>query len=66
MARVYGYAKQYFYKTIDLQPAEFLKMKRDNPEEIASFQIIPPNLGKTNGFGKVRVTLANPKYEVNL
>ena len=55
-----------FINTIDLQPAEFLKMKRDNPEEIASFQIIPPILGKTNGFGKVRVTLANPKYEVNL
>ena len=48
-----------FINTIDLQPAEFLKMKRDNPEEIASFQIIPPNLGKTNGFGKVRVTLSH-------
>lgn len=51
---------------IDLQPADFFKMRRDNPDEIASFKIIPPILGKTRGFGKVRVTLAKPKYEIKL
>jgi hypothetical protein len=52
--------------SIDLGPAEFIKMKREHPEDIASVQIIPPVLGKSKDFGKIRVKLSNPRYDVSL
>jgi hypothetical protein len=51
---------------IDLDPAEFIKMKAENPDAIAKVEIIPPMLGVSEGFGKIRVTLAAPRYEVRL
>lgn len=51
---------------IDVEPAEFFRMKRECPGEIASFHVLPPVLGKSNDFGKVRVKLTNPRYEVSL
>jgi hypothetical protein len=51
--------------TIDLGPDEFLRMRRERPGNIKNAEIIPPVLG-TPGFGKIRVTLRTPKYEVNL
>jgi hypothetical protein len=52
-------------KTIDLDPGEFLRMKQEEPENIRNAEIVPPVLG-TPGFGKIRVTLRVPKYEVKL
>jgi hypothetical protein len=52
--------------TVDLDPAEFLKMREENPDAIASAQIIPPILGKSKDFGKIRVRLSKPRYEINL
>ena len=52
--------------TVDLDPADFLKMREETPDEIASFRVIPPVLGKSKDFGKVRVTLTRPRYEVRL
>jgi hypothetical protein len=52
-------------KTIDLDPGEFLRMKQEEPENIRNAEIIPPVLG-TPGFGKIRVTLRVPQYEVKL
>ncbi|MDR1378339.1 MAG: hypothetical protein LBJ36_04745 [Synergistaceae bacterium] len=51
--------------TIDLNPDEFLRMKQEHPENIKNTEVIPPVLG-TPGFGKFRVTLRVPRYEVNL
>ena len=51
--------------TIDLEAKEFLCMKQDHPENIKSVEIIPPVLGMP-GFGKFRVTLRIPRYEVTL
>lgn len=51
---------------IDLNPADFLRMTQEAPGDIKSFRVLPPVLGKSNDFGKVRVTLARPKYEVRL
>jgi hypothetical protein len=50
--------------TIDLSPEEFLVMKKEHPEAIKSVEILPPILGKSTGFGKIRVNLSYPKYEV--
>lgn len=52
--------------TIDVDPAEFFRMKRECPSEIASFHVLPPVLGKSSDFGKVRVKLSTPRYEVRL
>ncbi|NLL37493.1 MAG: hypothetical protein GX256_08240 [Fretibacterium sp.] len=52
--------------TIDLTPADFFEMMKENPSEIASFHVIPPTLGKSHDFGKVRVKLSTPRYEVEL
>lgn len=52
--------------TIDVEPAEFFRMKRECPGEIESFYVLPPVLEKSNNFGKVRVKLTNPRYEVSL
>jgi hypothetical protein len=52
--------------TLDLEPAEFIRMKQENPDSIASVQIIPPILGKSNDFGKIRVKLSVPRYDVSL
>ncbi|MDR3331712.1 MAG: hypothetical protein LBT08_03705 [Synergistaceae bacterium] len=52
--------------TIDLDPAEFIKMKQECPEEITEVQILPPILGKSKDFGKIRVKLSTPRYEVKL
>ncbi len=41
-------------------------MRANNPEEIKSFEVIPPILGKSKDFGKVRVTLTNPKYNIDV
>ena len=58
---------QTIYKdTLDLEPEEFFKMRQEKPDEILSFQVLPPMLGKSSGFGKVRVKLATPRYEVGL
>jgi hypothetical protein len=51
--------------TIDLEPKDFFRMKQEQPWNIKSAEIIPPVLG-TSGFGKIRVTLRIPKYEVKL
>ena len=51
--------------TIDLDPEDFLRMKQDHSRDIKSAEIVPPVLGKP-GFGKIRVTLRAPRYEVNL
>jgi hypothetical protein len=51
---------------IDLEPDEFIKMKTENPEAIAEVKIIPPILGVSDGFGKIRVKLTAPRYEVRL
>ena len=53
-------------ETVDLEPAEFLRMKQEHPSNIKHAEIIPPVLGKSNDFGKIRVTLRIPNYEVNL
>jgi hypothetical protein len=50
--------------TIDLSPEEFLLMKKEHPGEIRSVEILPPILGQSEGFGKIRVKLALPRYEV--
>ena len=52
--------------TIDVEPAEFFRMKRECPGEIESFYVLPPVLEKSNNFGKVRVKLTNPRSEVSL
>ena len=52
--------------TNDVEPAEFFRMKRECPGEIASFHVLPPILGKSHDFGKVRVKLSTPRYEVRL
>jgi hypothetical protein len=39
-------------------------MKKEHPEEIEAVAILPPILGKSKGFGGIRVTLTSPKYEV--
>lgn len=52
--------------TVDVEPAEFFRMKRECPGEIASFHVLPPILGKSHDFGKVRIKLTNPRYEVSL
>jgi hypothetical protein len=52
--------------TIDLDPAEFIKMRAEAPERIAGATIMPPVLGKSNNFGKIRVKLSTPRYEVEL
>ena len=52
--------------TIDLDPADYLKMREDCPQDIASVQILPPILGKSKDFGKIRVKLSRPRYEVRL
>ena len=58
---------QTVYKdTVDLEPEEFFKMRQETPDEISSFQVLPPILGKSAGFGKVRVKLSHPRYEVGL
>ncbi len=51
---------------VDLDPADFFRMRQEEPGEIKSFRVLPPVLGKSRDFGKVRVTLANPRYEVRL
>jgi hypothetical protein len=52
--------------TIDLNPDEFIKMKTESPEKIESVQILLPALGSSRGFGKIRVKLSSPRYEVTL
>jgi hypothetical protein len=52
--------------TIDLEPDEFIKMKSESPEKIKSVQIMLPPLGSPDGFGKIRVRLSSPRYEVRL
>ena len=52
--------------TIDLGPDEFMKMKQESPEKIESVQILMPPLGSSDGFGKFRVKLSSPRYEVKL
>jgi hypothetical protein len=52
--------------TIDLDPDEFIKMKSESPEKIKSVQILLPPLGSPKGFGKIRVQLSSPRYEVRL
>jgi hypothetical protein len=47
-----------------LSPEEFLAMKKERPEEIKSVELLPPILGKSTGFGKIRVKLLYPRYEV--
>jgi hypothetical protein len=51
---------------IDLEPAEFIRMKTETPEEIKEVKIIPPVLGRAGDFGKIRVRLSIPRYEVRL
>jgi len=50
--------------TLDLSPEEFIAMKKNHPEEIKAVEILAPVLGKTDGFGRVRVHLAHARYEV--
>jgi hypothetical protein len=50
--------------TVDLSPEEFLRMKKEHPGEIKSVEILPPILGQSEGFGKIRVNLSFPRYEV--
>jgi hypothetical protein len=52
--------------TLDLEPAEFIKMKEESPEKIKSVQFLLPPLGSAEGFGKIRITLSTPRYDVNL
>ena len=52
--------------TIDLTPDEFISMKQESPEKIESVQILLPRLGSSDGFGKFRVKLLSPKYEIRL
>ena len=52
--------------TIDLDPADFIRMREERPEEIVEAKIIPPVLGISKDFGKIRVKLAIPRYEVRL
>jgi hypothetical protein len=52
--------------TIDLRPDEFIKMKQESLEKIESVQFMLPPLGSSEGFGKIRVKLVSPKYEVGL
>ena len=52
--------------TVDLDASEFLRMKQEHPGNIKHVEIIPPVLGKPNDFGKIRVTLRTPIYEVKL
>ena len=51
-------------ETLDLSPEDFLIMQKEHPEEIKTVEILPPVLGKTNGFGGMRVHLAHARYEV--
>jgi len=51
---------------IDLDPAEYIRLREEHPEEITSAQIVPPVLGKSKDFGKIRVKLSKPRYEVRL
>ena len=53
-------------ETVDLEASEYLRMRREHPENIKHAEIIPPVLGRHNDFGKIRVTLRTPIYEVNL
>jgi hypothetical protein len=49
---------------LELSPEEFLAMRAEHPEEVKSVEVLPPILGKTKGFGGVRVHLDSPRYEV--
>ena len=53
-------------KTVDLEASEFLRMKREHPENIKHTEIVLPVFGRPGDFGKIRVTLRTPIYEVNL
>ncbi|MBQ7263020.1 MAG: hypothetical protein IJR14_04795 [Synergistaceae bacterium] len=53
-------------ETLDLDPDDFFEMRQRSPEDIAAFHVLPPVLGKSKGFGKIRVKLAAPRYEVRL
>ena len=50
--------------TLDLSPEEFLDMKKKHPEEIKAVEVLPPILGKTDDFGRVRVHLTHARYEI--
>lgn len=52
--------------TIDIDPAEYLRMVKECPDEIESVKILYPVLGKSKDFGKMRVKLARSRYEVKL
>ena len=52
--------------TVELAPDEFIKMKQESPEKIESAQILMPPLGSSRSFGKFRVKLSSPRYEVRL
>jgi len=51
-------------ETVDIEPSEFLRLKQEHPGDIKHAEIIPPVLGKSKDFGKIRVTLRVPRYEV--
>lgn len=52
--------------TIDVDPAEYLRMLKECPDEIESAKILYPVLGKSKDFGKMRVKLTRSRYEVKL
>ncbi len=47
----------------DISPQEFLTMREVEKANIKSIEIIPPKIGK-NDFGKIRVELKTPLYDV--
>jgi hypothetical protein len=51
---------------VDLSPEEYLRMRSEQPQAIKSVEILPPRLGVSKDFGKIRVKLDKPVYKVRL
>jgi hypothetical protein len=51
---------------VELSPEDYLRMRSEQPQNIKSVEIIPPRLGNSKDFGKIRVNLNKSVYKVQL
>ena len=49
---------------LTLSPEAYLRLRAEDPDVIQSAVMLPPKIGKEHHFGKMRVSLSVPLYEV--
>lgn len=50
----------------EMSTSEFIKLVKEDPGSIRHSEIIPPRLGKSRSYGKIRVYFKNPYYEARI